>query len=429
MKYYQLSISELPGPTALYSGLSKDNVASLQNRQFGSNPCQLAMQSLHRMKLLLDAGVPQVIFAPHRRPDRLALHNVGFSGDLQQLVEQADKAAPCYLASVLSTSSVWTANAATVTPSLDSSDGKVHITTANLNSHYHRSIEVPQTHDKLARVFADSDHFALHSALSGHFKFSDEGAANHMRFGVPGKQPGMNIFIYGNDPARDKAHHSRQTLWACESLFRLHQLEAQNALFVRQSRQSIDAGIFHNDIIAMSHHDLLVYHQSAYHDHQELIDNLQARGVCCVQITAEEFSIEEALSTYFFNSEFITTSEGELVLIMSDCCRDQPTVSRLIDKITSAYGKPLTIQYADLSDSIRNGGGPACLRLRVQLNQTELAAIDSRYLLSADKLKAVTEVVQRRYRKELHYEDVLKTDFLADLCSIYDEIEQVLAWN
>ena len=342
---------------------------------------------------------------------------------------EADAAAPCYLASVLSTSSVWTANAATVSPSCDSRNGKVNITTANLNSHYHRCIEAPHTHAKLARVFADERHFMLHEPLSGHFKFSDEGAANHMRFGQPGTEEGVNVFVYGNDPASDEAQHSRQTLWASKALFRLHELNDDHSVFVRQSRPAIDAGIFHNDIIAMSHHDLLVYHQNAYHDETELLEKLQQHGVCCVEICADEFSIDQALASYFFNSEFITSEDGELILVMSNYCKDNPAVAAQIDKIRGAYGKPLRVEYADLSDSIRNGGGPACLRLRVLLNELELAAIEPRYLLTADKLAGLTDLVNSRYREDLRYQDVLKDDFLENLCSIYDDIESVLGWS
>lgn len=428
MNYYQLSVSELPGPTALYSGLSNDNVASLKNREAASNPYQLAIQSLQRMRILLEAGVPQVLLPPQCRPDWQALEVAGFDGELSDKVKLADAFSPSFLASTLSISSIWTANAATVTPSEDSVDDKIHITIANLSTHYHRYIEAPATFERFAKVFSSPEHFKVHQALDTHHKFADEGAANHMHFGIPGQQPGLNVFVFGNDPSTDDSHFSRQTLWASKTLSRLHRLPEENVLYVRQSKEVINAGIFHNDIIAANHHDLLVFHESAYENSDEFIEKLQAKGICCVPILANELSINEALDTYFFNSEFITSDNGELILILSEACRNHSAVQRQLEKIQASYGKPMRTEYVDLSDSIRNGGGPACLRLRMLLNQQQLDAIDSRYLLTREKLDELSELVGRHYRQSLRYTDILQPDYLTGLSPTYAAIEEALEW-
>uniref|UniRef100_A0A486XTD6 Succinylarginine dihydrolase n=1 Tax=Rheinheimera sp. BAL341 TaxID=1708203 RepID=A0A486XTD6_9GAMM len=429
MSDLQLNISELPGPTFMYSGLSKDNVAAIQNKHLTASPLKFAQLSLLRMQLLLEEGVPQVIFPPHRRPDMQTLKSCGFTGDMHNTISRADKFSKGYLESLLAASSVWTANAATITPSADSEDGKVHITTANLSSHFHRSIEASQTHAKLARVFACDKFFSLHKPLPSHSSFSDEGAANHMRFRVPGENRGLNIFVYCNDPDSPEYNQGRQTLWASKAICQLHALSDTRVLLQKQSNEAISRGIFHNDIIAMNSHDLLVFHQNAYENHGSLIEKLTALGICCVEIKAEEFSLEHALKTYFFNSEFVTSKDGDLMMVMSKSCQYDAKVQAQLDRIKTAYNKEIKTMYVDLDDSLKNGGGPACLRLRVQLNHEQFAAIPSRFLLNQNKLDALQEVVMRFYRQSLSYEDVFTTTFQRSLQPVYAQLEQVLGWD
>lgn len=70
---------------------------------------------------------------------------------------------------------MWTANAATVSPSADSADGKVHFTVANLNNKLHRMQEAPTTSAILGATFADPRYFAHHAALPQHGDLGDEG--------------------------------------------------------------------------------------------------------------------------------------------------------------------------------------------------------------------------------------------------------------
>ena len=85
---------------------------------------------------------------------------------------------------------MWAANAATVSPSVDTADGRVHFTPANLTSQFHRSIEAPATTRVLRAIFADARHFAVHDPLPAAPQFGDEGAANHIRFFNEPGEPG-----------------------------------------------------------------------------------------------------------------------------------------------------------------------------------------------------------------------------------------------
>ena len=77
--------------------------------------------------------------------------------------------------SAWSRSSMWAANAATVTPSADSGDGRLHLTPANLLSNLHRSLEPSHTAAALRRIFSDETRFAVHAPLPAQPHFSDEG--------------------------------------------------------------------------------------------------------------------------------------------------------------------------------------------------------------------------------------------------------------
>jgi succinylarginine dihydrolase len=221
----------------------------------------------------------------------------------------------------------------------------------------------------------------------------------------------------------------RQSLWASKAICQLHALSSTQVWLQKQSKEAISRGIFHNDIISMNSHDLLVFHQQAYENHESLIEKLTALGICCVEIKAEEFSLEHALKTYFFNSEFIKGKDGSQVLVMSEKCQHDAKVHAQLERIQTAYNKEIKTIYVDLDDSLKNGGGPACLRLRVQLNQEQFSAIPSKFLLTQNKLNALQEVVTRFYRESLSYEDVFTETFQLSLQPVYSRLEQVLGWN
>ena len=143
----------LVGPTHNYAGLSAGNNASTSNAGGASNPKEAALQGLQKMKALQDLGLVQGVLPPQERPDLHTLRKLGFSGSDVQVLASAAKQAPLQLAACCSASSMWTANAATVSPSADCSDKRIHFTPANLNGMFHRSIEHETTGRSLkARV-------------------------------------------------------------------------------------------------------------------------------------------------------------------------------------------------------------------------------------------------------------------------------------
>ena len=156
MQYCEANFDGLVGPTHNYAGLSFGNVASFSNANAVSNPKEAAKQGLQKMKALSDMGMVQGVLAPQERPDIATLRRLGFAGSDAKVLEQAAAQAREVFLACCSASSMWTANAATVSPSADTADGRVHFTPANLTNKFHRSLEPQVTGNILKATFANS---------------------------------------------------------------------------------------------------------------------------------------------------------------------------------------------------------------------------------------------------------------------------------
>jgi len=145
------------------------------------------------MRALLEMGLKQGVLPPHERVHIPSLRRLGFAGTDKAILERAWKQSPALVTNLASASAMWTANAATVSPSADSADNRVHFTAANLASLFHRSIEAPFTARVLQQMFADPEQFEHHNSLPAGGRMGDEGAANHGRLAVSHGQPGVQF--------------------------------------------------------------------------------------------------------------------------------------------------------------------------------------------------------------------------------------------
>lgn len=423
----------LVGPSHHYGGLSYGNVASQASGKSASNPRQAALQGLEKMWALAQRGLLQGVLPPQARPDVGTLRRIGFHGSDAEVVQQATTQAPSLLSACASASSMWTANAATVSPSADSLDGKVHFTPANLNSKWHRSIEHPFTAACLRRIFADSQHFTHHPALPEHPAFGDEGAANHTRLCSDYGAPGVQLFVYGrsafgSEALQPQRYPARQTREACEALVRLHRLPESRVVLAQQHPYAIDAGVFHNDVIAVGNRKLLLLHQHAFLNQPEVLQQLRQQlgeGVLQVaQVDEHVLPLEDAVSSYLFNSQLLTLANGDTLLVCAEECRANP---RVLDYLNSLRGKLLAdIQCFDLKQSMRNGGGPACLRLRVVLSADEQAAVLPGVWLTEVLYQQLCGWVQDHYRDHLTEADLADPQLLYESHTALDQLTQIL---
>ncbi|TVT33047.1 N-succinylarginine dihydrolase [Marinobacter vinifirmus] len=430
----EVNFDGLVGPTHNYAGLSWGNVASKSNVNAVSNPKEAALQGLAKMKKLADRGYVQAVLPPHERPHIPTLRALGFAGSDRQVLEQAAQADPAILAAVSSASAMWTANAATVSPSADTADHRVHFTPANLSAKFHRSIEHRVTGRALKAIFTDESYFAHHPALPSVSHFGDEGAANHTRLCAGYGDPGVELFVYGQAAFNESApapvkYPARQTLEASRAIARLHGLDDRHAVFAQQNPAAIDAGVFHNDVIAVGNGSCLFYHELAFLDEGGVLSDIRARlagtELQPVRVSAAEVPIEDAVASYLFNSQLLNTPDGMLLAVPGEC-REVASVSRYLDSLLQQNGPITAVEVFDVKQSMRNGGGPACLRLRVVLSDEEWRAINQGVVLTDALYERLTAWVNAHYRDELSQQDLADPMLLDEVRKALDELTGIL---
>lgn len=436
MSGYEINFDGLVGPTHHYAGLSFGNVASTNNRNNLSNPKLAAQQGLLKMKALADLGLKQGVFAPQERPHVPTLRRLGFSGSDSDVIAAAMRVAPALLSALSSASSMWTANSCTVSPSADSADGRVHFTAANLNNKFHRSIEHQTTSRILQAMFNHDVYFAHHEALPEAALFGDEGAANHNRLGGAYDQAGIQVFVYGQQQlggtVAPKKFPARQTREASEAIARLHGLHADRTMFIQQNPEVIDQGVFHNDVIAVSNQQVLFHHQQAFLNQSQALAEIREKMAAigqdfvAIEVPEQRVSVQDAVSTYLFNSQILTRPDGAMTLVVPEESRQNAAVwSYLTDLLQ--MGTPIDqIKVFDLRESMRNGGGPACLRLRVALNDAELAAVNPNIMMNDALFSTLNQWVERHYRDRLAQDDLADPQLLIESRTALDELTQIL---
>ncbi|RUR33634.1 N-succinylarginine dihydrolase [Vreelandella nanhaiensis] len=430
----EVNFDGLVGPTHNYSGLAVGNVASMSHGGLVSNPKEGALQGLLKMKSLMEAGYAQGVLPPQQRPDIGALRDLGFSGSNHEVLARAAKEAPQLLRAVCSASSMWTANAGTVTPSLDTPDSRVHFTPANLQSSFHRFLEPQTTGRVLQAIFHSEQHFVHHPMLPATPAFSDEGAANHTRLCGEHGEPGVHLFVYGRQAFggehEPKRYPARQTLEASQAIARQHGLSEAQTVFAQQHPDAIDAGVFHNDVIAVGNGPVLLYHEMAFLDEEGTLEELRAKmatPLIPVRVPVEAVSLEDAVASYLFNSQLLSNPDGTMTLVVPGECQENEAVWRTIQDYLLAGNNPISeVVVKDVKQSMRNGGGPACLRLRVALSEAECAALTGRVLLTNDLYEDLTTWVNRHYRDHLTTQDLADPQLAEESLTALDELTQLL---
>jgi succinylarginine dihydrolase len=435
----ELNLDGLVGPTHKYAGLSYGNLASQRNRHAVSNPKAAALEGLAKMKLLADLGVPQAVLPPHERPDVEALRRLGFAGTDAQVLERAGREDPALLAACSSASGMWAANAATVSPSADTTDGRVHFTPANLLTLFHRSLEPQTTSDMLRAIFAEEACFAHHTPLPASDALADEGAANHIRLAPGYGRRGVQVFAYGRSALNaelrgPQRYPARQTREACAAVARLHGLPQSQTLFIRQNPDAIDAGAFHSDVVAVGNLNVLLVHATAFADGAKALEPIrQAYAILngggepsVIQVPEEQVSLKDAVESYLFNSQLVRLPDGTTCLIAPAECREHPRVRPFLDGLAGADSPIQSIRFVDVRQSMRNGGGPACLRLRVALTPVERSRVHQGVVLTASLHQTLAEWVRTHYRDELHAHDLADPKLLEESRTALDSLTQIL---
>lgn len=431
----EINFDGLVGPSHNYAGLSHGNIASSSNEGNTANPKAAALQGLAKMRHLIELGVPQAVLPPQERPYVPGLRALGFAGTDGQVLESAFAQSPALVANYSSASCMWTANAATVTPGADSVDGRVHFTPANLTAMPHRALEDRQTQRLLSMIFGDDEHFAVHAPLVHTPLLGDEGAANHNRLCASHGSSGIEVFIYGRDALgakTDLKFPGRQTLQASEAVARLHGLNASNTIFHPQSATAINAGAFHNDVVCVSNESVLFFHENAFDEPTDLQAKITAQSDALgfspyfVMAGAGAVPLPDVISSYLFNSQLVTLPNGTMALILPSQVEETTSTKAFVDETLAGDNPIVQAHYLDLRQSMANGGGPACLRLRVALNTQQRAAVHSGVVMDHGKIEALENWVKAHYRDRLSRDDLGDPKFLQESRDALDELTQVL---
>jgi succinylarginine dihydrolase len=429
----EFNFDGIPGPTHNYSGLATGNLASEHNAGLVANPRDAALQGLAKMRALSARGFPQAVLPPHERPFLPALRALGFAGSDAAIVERVAREAPQLLAACSSAAAMWVANAATVSPSADTADGRVHFTPANLVSHFHRSLEAPTTTAVLRAIFANAARFAVHEPLPAAPQMGDEGAANHTRFATGPGTPGVEFFVYGRHgfgggivPAK---YTARQTAEACAAIARRHGLAPARTVFAQQNPVAIDAGVFHNDVIGVGQGSVLFCHELAYVDQTDVLAALAERigpAFTPVVVAERDVSLADAVATYLFNSQLLARPDGRMLLVAPAECRENARVDAYLQSLVASGGPIAEVLTFDLKQSMKNGGGPACLRLRVTLTETERAAVRANVFLDDSLAASLEQWIREHYRDRLAPSDLADPLLLDESRRALDRLTQLL---
>ena len=424
----------LVGPTHNYGGLSEGNLASAKNEGLVSSPRQGVLEGLAKMKRLAGSGLVQGLLPPHERPYLPLLRRAGFSGSDEAVIEAAWKTAPGLLRKACSASPMWAANAATVSPSADTADSRLHLTPANLLTTLHRSIEGEQTRRALQWAFPDTARFAVHDVLPMQPDFADEGAANHVRLCAEQGGPGVEIFVYGREAgeAWSGKFPARQTLEACQAVARSHGLDPKRTVFIRQSSEAIAAGAFHNDVVCVGTRTTLFFHELAFADREAALAEIRkaAEGLFepdFVEVPEAEVPVGDAITSYLFNSQLLEwPGEDRLVLIAPKETEETETTRAYCAAMTAGNGPIGRVEFVEVRQSMRNGGGPACLRLRVVLTEEERAAVAPQALMSDTLYDTLVDWAGKHYRDRLEPNDLADPALLRESREALDALTGIL---
>lgn len=436
---YEVNFDGIVGPTHNYGGLSYGNVASQTFKNQASNPRAAALQGLEKMKFLSDLGVKQAVLPPHERPHIPTLHALGFHGSDADIVAHAFKENRALVSALSSAAAMWTANAATVSPSIDNDDQHVHITIANLTTMFHRSIESGTSEAVFRKIFNDPHYFVIHKALPQGPVFADEGAANHFRMYNKLHMPGIQVYVFGKygmqpNSLTPKKYPARQTYEASKALARLHKTSTKRLLFAQQSPDAIDAGAFHNDVVAVANEKLLFFHEQAFANKTLFLENLHTslEAQCeisptLLEVKSNAVSLADAVFTYLFNSQILTLPDGLMTMLAPSECEMHDGVHRYLESLIADPDCPIrSLHYVNLKQSMENGGGPACLRLRVVLNERELAALHQKILFTNDLYDRLKEWILKHYRDKLQPQDLCDPKLIIEGHAALDELTKIL---
>ncbi|WP_310474063.1 N-succinylarginine dihydrolase, partial [Sandarakinorhabdus sp.] len=182
-----------------------------------------------------------------------------------------------------------------------------------------------------------------------------------------------------------------------------------NALFVAQSQTAIDAGAFHNDVVAVANGNVLFAHEHAFADAAGLKADVARRmpDAITIEVPDSAVSLEDSIKSYLFNSQLLTLPDGSMALVLPKEAEETPSVKAYLAALVEGNGPIRAAHFVDVRESMQNGGGPACLRLRVAADP---ATVDPRFLLDEAKAARLERLVEHWWPETIGPADMANPD-------------------
>ena len=310
---------------------------------------------------------------------------------------------------------------------MDNIDNAIHITVANLNSMMHRSIEPKFTYKMLKRIL--NKKVNINKSLLNLPNIGDEGAANHIRIAERHNVPGYQIFVYSSENISHAKTIERQSLIGSKLIARKNCVEDQRVFYLQQSNRAIRYGSFHNDIVSTANENIFIYHEEAFESTQELkvilaklkklVPNFKP-----IKILNSEIDLQTIVSSYLLNSQLISLPSGGMMFLLPSEVKQYPNCMQWLEKI-SAEEEIKKIKFIDVKQSMRNGGGPACLRLRMIFNENEISSVNKNFLLDDNKIDLLTNLIENKYRDRLQPDDLLDPNLADESLEILDALTKI----
>jgi succinylarginine dihydrolase len=178
---------------------------------------------------------------------------------------------------------------------------------------------------------------------------------------------------------------------------------------------------------------VLFHHEQAFADKEALKAELRtkAKGLfepVFVEVAAAEVSLEDAVSSYLFNSQLLSQpGQAGLTLICPTETRENNKTAAVVERIVSAPNSPISgVDYVEVRESMRNGGGPACLRLRMQMNAEERAAATQGFFLTDALAGQLEDWVRAFYRESLAPGDLGDPNLVDETQAALDALTKIL---
>lgn len=430
----EVNLDSLIGLGHHFGGLSPGNLASTTHKNELSNPQAAALQGLEKAWLLQTITSRQLLLPPLLRPHESLLQTAGFIGSYESAMARALEVEPDLVSAIWSSSFVWTANLGIFTPSCDSASGKSHLTLANLCTNLHRSLESGERFESLQKWLSGA--INVHAPLPSSLSLADEGAANHTRFfSLTNPECGLHHFVYGLSPEgtphsqKTSIYPARQSLRAAQWIARRHELIENHVMYTQQNPNVIDQGVFHNDVICTGHGSFLLCHEQAFVHGMNEVDLLRRRfqeltgdALCVELVSSQQLSVELAVKTYLFNSQLVLTPQGPVIIAALECERHPQTYTLLQDlkQRWSLAG----LYFVDLTQSMHNGGGPACLRLRLPMKPSQYQKL-SAFHLTPKRYQQLKTLIEKDYPTQLTKSMLIDKSYRDHAVAVQEKILQI----